>query len=187
MKIDMLAHAALATAAALLAGCGSDADLLALKIELRALKQELEFVREQTEDLAPRVESTERMALQAFDERDAPAGLDCMQEPDRVRRAPVPALAAVCESTVAYTGGQRIRLRIGNPMAARLDRLALTVYAGDGAARGRSAKRLYRELALALAPGEWQSVDIDFDGIDAHDLRELAVRASVGHAALAPR
>ena len=101
--------------------------------------------------------------------------------------APVPALAAVCESTVAYTGGQRIRLRIGNPMAARLDRLALTVYAGDGAAHGRSAKRLYRELALALAPGEWQSVDIDFDGIDAHDLRELAVRASVGHAALAPR
>jgi hypothetical protein len=187
MKINVNAHAAFVAAATLLAGCGSDHDLLAMKIELKALKQELEYVRDHTEDLEPRVQSTEQMALQAFDDRDAPAPLDCQHGSDRELRMRLAALTAFCDGAVAYAGGHRIRLSIGNATAARLDRLSLTLYAGANAARGRSSKRLHHEADVALPPGAWQSIEIDFDGIDAQDLRELAVRANLAAVALAGR
>ena len=187
MKINRSGHAALVTAAALLAGCGNDQDLLAMKIELHALKQELEYVRQHTEDLEPRVQSTEQMALQAFDEREGPARLDCLHGSDGVLPTRLASLTARCEGAVALGGGHRIRLRIGNPTFARLDGLSLTFFAGEGAARGRSMKRLHYAATMGLPPGTSQSIDVDFDGIDADDLRELAVRANVGTIAVAGR
>ena len=78
MKINQAGKTGAITVALALGGCGNGAqDALALKIELTALKQELEFVRSQTEDLDPRVRLAEQMAMQVFDERDAPVRLDC--------------------------------------------------------------------------------------------------------------
>jgi hypothetical protein len=46
------------------AGCAKQTpDLVAMKIEVNALKQELEYLRQQTEELDPRVRSAEQMAL----------------------------------------------------------------------------------------------------------------------------
>jgi hypothetical protein len=46
---------------------------------------------------------------------------------------------------------------------------------------------LHHEADVALPPGAWQSIEIDFDGVDAQDLRELAVRANLAAVALAGR
>jgi len=186
MKIKREAMAGLMTAALALAGCGNGAqDLLALKMELNALKQELEFVRQHAEDLDPRVDAAEQMALQVFDALEAPARLDCARPAPTVLDARVASLTAICSEAVAYDGGYRIRLQVGNPTPARLDGLALTFYAGEDAARGRSARRMHHEARVALAPGAWQTVDVDFDGVDGDAIRELAVRARVAAVALA--
>jgi hypothetical protein len=186
MTIRQAATVGWMTAALAFAGCGNGAqDLLALKIELNALKQELEFVRQHAEELDPRVDAAEQMALQVFDALEAPARLDCEHRAPTVLDARVAILTAVCDEAVAYDGGYRIRLRIGNPMPARLDGVALTLYAGEDAARGRSAQRTHREVRVALPPGAWQAVDVDFDGIDRDAVRELAVRARVATVALA--
>jgi hypothetical protein len=74
MKINQAGKIGTMAIALALGGCGNRAqDALALRIELTALKQELELVRLQTEDLDPRVRLAEQMAMQVFDEREAPA------------------------------------------------------------------------------------------------------------------
>ena len=186
MKINQGANVGVMTAALALAGCGNGAqDLLALKMELNALKQELEFVRQHTEDLDPRVDAAEQMALQVFDALEAPARLDCEHRAPTVLDARVAILTAVCDEAVAYDGGYRIRLQLGNPTPAHLEGLTLTFYAGEDAARGRSARRLYHATRVALPPGAWQTVDVDFDGVDDDSIKELAVRARVATVALA--
>lgn len=176
---------ALAIALAI-AGCTNGApDVLALRLEFNALKQELEFLRQQTEELDPRVRSAEQMALQVFDEREAPVRLDCSHQSTAVLPARVGSVTAVCEEAIEYTGGYRLRLKVGNPMSAHLGGLALTIYAGEDAARGRSDRRLHVETNFALPPGVWKTMDIDFDGLDADAVRDLAVRASVARLALA--
>jgi hypothetical protein len=176
---------ALATALAL-GGCTNGApDVLALKIELNAMKQELEFLRQQTEELDPRVRTAEQMALQVFDERDAPVRLDCSQHSTAVLPARVGAVTAVCEEAIEYAGGYRLRLKVGNPMSAHLGGVALTIYAGEDAARGRSDRRLHVEANVALAPGVWKTIDVDFNGLDAVAVRDLAVRANVATLVLA--
>lgn len=174
------------TTALMLGGCSNGTqDVLALKIELNALKHELEFVRQQTEDLDPRVRSAEQMAMQVFDEREAPVRLDCAQHAPAVLSTRAAMISAVCEDAVRHAGGYTIRLRLGNPMSAHLDGLTLTFYAGEDAARGRSDKRLFHEAKGALAPGAWTTVDVDFAGLDEESVRELAVRANVATIALA--
>jgi hypothetical protein len=186
MKINQAGRVGTMTAALALAGCGNGAqDVLALKIELNALKQELEFVRQHTEELDPRVHTAEQMALQVFDALEAPARLDCVRPAPTVLDARAAFLTAVCDEAVAYDGGYRIRLQLGNPTPAHLDGLTLTFYAGEDAARGRSARRLYHETRVALPPGAWQTVDVDFDGVDDDAIKELAVRARVATVALA--
>lgn len=186
MKINPALNIGAMAMALMLGGCGNGAqDVLALKIELNALKQELEYVRQQTEDLDPRVQSAEQMAMQVFDERDAPVRLDCARQSPAVLPTRVASVAVVCEEAVRTAGGYRLRLKLGNPMSAHLDGLALTFYAGEDAVRGRSDKRLHHEANLALAPGAWKAVDVDFDGLDGESVRDLAVRASVATVALA--
>lgn len=179
-----------AISAALLAGgCGNGAqdDALALKIELNALKRELEYVRQQIEELDPRVQSAEDMAMQLFDEREAPLRLDCVRHTPGVLAARLASLTVICEGTAPSPGGHRIRLMLGNPSPARLDRIALTFYAGDGAARGRSDKRFHHEATASLAPGAWTSLEVELKGLDAGPANELALRGNVTTLALATR
>ena len=186
MKINQAGKTGAMTVALVLGGCGNGAqDALALKIELTALKQELEFVRSQTEDLDPRVRLAEEMAMQVFDEREAPVRLDCAHPSHAVLFTRMASITAVCEEAVGYAGGYRLRLRLGNPMSARIDGLALTFYAGEDAGRGRSARRLHHDANLSLAPGEWKTIDVDFDGLDRESVRDLAVKANVAAIALA--
>lgn len=188
MKINQAGKVGAMATAFALSGCGNGAqDVLALKIELTALKQELEFVRQQAEDLDPRVQAAEQMALQVFDALEAPARLDCARPAPTVLDARVASVTAVCDAAVAYDGGYRIRLQLGNPTPAHLEGLTLTFYAGEDAARGRSARRVYHATRVALPPGAWQTVDVDFDGVDDDSIRELAVRARVATVALARR
>ena len=186
MKINLAAKFAVTAAALVLSGCGGGAqDALALKIELNALKQELEFVRLQTEDLDPRVRLAEQMAMQVFDERDAPVRLDCTHLSPAVLFTRLASITAVCEEAVGYAGGYRLRLRLGNPMSARIDGLTLTFYAGEDAGRGRSARRLHHDANLSLPPGEWRRIDVDFEGLDRESVRDLAAKANVAAIALA--
>jgi hypothetical protein len=186
MKIHQAGKIGAMTIALGLCGCGNGAqDALALKIELTALKQELEYVRLQTEDLQPRVRVAEQMAMQVFDERDAPVRLDCAHHSPAVLSTRAASVTAVCEEAVRHAGGYRIRLKLGNPMSAHLDGLTLTFYAGEDASRGRSDRRLYHEARVALAPGAWKTVDVDFAGLDEESVRELAVRANAATIALA--
>jgi len=177
-------------AALMLIGCsggGPDVDVLAMKIELNALKQELEYVRLQTEDLEPRVSSAERMAIQVLDDRDAPLRLDCARHAPAALPTRLAALTVICEDTLQSADGVRIRLKLGNPTSARLDGVKLTFYAGEGAARGRSDKRLYHEAQVSLAPGSWTSLDVDFAGLEERAASDLAVRAEIGLMALASK
>lgn len=176
-----------AVAAALMfGGCGgTPQDMLAMKIELTALKQELEYLRQQTEDLDPRVSAAEQMAHQVIDERDAPFRLDCARQAPGVLPTRLAGLTVVCEDALAYPGGYRIRLKLGNPTSARLDGVRLTFYAGDGASRGRSHKRLYHEAPVTLRPGAWTSLEIDFAGLDEVSARDLAVRGDIATMTLA--
>jgi hypothetical protein len=186
-----VAAACLVALAPALGGCGSGsddrADVLALKIEVGALKQELEYLRVQTEELDPRVRSAEQMALTVLDEREAPFRLDCEHGRPGALPTRLAYLAAVCEDARPLAGGVRVLLKVGNPTSARLDGLRLTFYAGDGAARGRSEKRLYHEAAVSLNPGAWTVLAIDLAGVDQSTARNLAVRADVGMIALAAR
>lgn len=186
MKINLAGRVGAMTTALVLGGCGNGAqDTLALKIELTALKQELEFVRLQTEDLDPRVRLAEQMAMQVFDERDAPVSLDCARQSPAVLYTRLASISAICEEAVAHAGGYRLRLRLGNPMSARIDGLSLTFYAGEDAERGRSARRLHNDASLSLRPGEWKRIDVDFEGLDRESVRDLAVKANVAAIALA--
>jgi hypothetical protein len=186
MKINPAGKIGALATAVVLGGCGNGAqDALALKIELTALKQELEFVRLQTEDLDPRVRLAEQMAMQVFDERDAPVRLDCAHLSPAVLFTRLASVTAVCEDAVGYPGGYRLRLRLGNPMPARIDGLTLTFYAGEDAGRGLSARRHHHDASLSLPPGEWKTVDVDFEGLDRESVRDLAVKANVAAIALA--
>lgn len=175
-----------AAAALALAGCSQgNADLLAMKIELNALKQELEFVRQQAEELDPRLRTAEQMTLQMIAERAAPAWLDCAGHAPGIVSARLATLTTVCEGAEPSADGFRIRISVGNPTPARIDGVKLTLYAGPGAAQGQSDKRIYHEAQVSLPPGGWESVDVDFAGLDALSARELALRADVASIALA--
>lgn len=188
MKINQAGMIGAMTTGLVLGGCGNGApDVLALKIELNALKQELEFVRQQTEDLDPRVRSAEQMAMQVFDERDAPVRLDCVHRSPAALLTRLAALTAVCDDAIRYPGGYRIHLKLGNPTSARLDGLTLTFYAGDDALHGRAARRLHHEVKAPLPPGAWKTIDVDFDGLDLEAVGDLAVKANVATIALASK
>lgn len=173
---------------AALAGCGAESpDLAAMKIELNALKHELEYLREQTEDLDPRLRTAEQMALQSIDERDSPLVLDCEEGKPGVvvtRLAPV---TVVCEGIEHVEGGDRIRLRLGNPTSGRLDGVYLTLYTGDGAERGRSDTRVHVRATASLPPGAWKTVEVDVPPSNEPVLRDVSVRAQVDAIALAQR
>lgn len=186
MKINQAGKVGAMTAALMLGGCGNGTqDVLALKIELTALKQELEFVRLQTEELDPRVRMAEQMAMQVFDERDAPVRLDCSGLSPAVLYTRLASISAVCEEAVGYAGGYRLRMKLGNPMSARIDGLTLTFYAGEDAEHGRSARRLHHDASLSLPPGEWKRIDVDLEGVDGESVRDLAVKANIAAIALA--
>lgn len=175
-----------AAATLTLAGCSQGSgDMLAMKIELNALKQELEYVRQQAEELDPRLRTAEQMALQMIAERAAPARLDCAEHVPGIVTARLATLTTVCEGAEPSGDGYRIRLSVGNPTAARIDGVKLTLYAGPGAAQGQSDKRLYHEALVSLPPGGWGSIDVDFAGLDALSARELALRADVASIVLA--
>jgi hypothetical protein len=73
----------------------------------------------------------------------------------------------------------KIKLKLGNPTLGRLDRLQRTLYAGPGAAQGRSALRLSYQAMAALPPGFWTSMEIDFPGLDRESVANLAVRGRI--------
>lgn len=175
-----------AAAAFTLAGCSQEApEVLAMRVELNALKAELEYVRQQAEELDPRVRTAEQMAMQTIAERAAPLRLDCADRAPGVVTARLAALATVCDGAEPSADGYRIRLRLGNPTPAQIDGVKLTLYAGDGAAEGHSDRRVYHEAPVSLAPGAWAAVDVDFAGLDAASARNLALRADVASIVLA--
>jgi hypothetical protein len=172
--------------AALLSACGDrKPDLVAMRIELTALKQELELIRQHAEEFEPRLRSAEEFALKFFDERAAAVRLDCLGQKVSVMPTSLATLSIVCEDTRATVGGQRLRLRLGNPTSARLDRLGLTFYGASE--RGQSDHRVHVELATQLPPGSWTRVDVDVPGLGEGDLAELAIRAQVGAMILAQK
>jgi hypothetical protein len=184
--IDQAGRIGAMTALLALVGCGNGTqDVLALKIELTALKQELEFVRLQAEELDPRVRLAEQMAMQVFEERNAPVRLDCAHAAPAVLFTRMASITAVCEQAAGYAGGHRLRLKLGNNMSARVDGLTLTFYAGDDAEGGRFARRLHHDENLTLSPGEWKRIDVDFEGLDGASLRDVSVKANVAAIALA--
>lgn len=173
-------------ALAVLAGCTPQqpADLTAIKLELTALKQEFEFLRDQTEELDPRVRLSEQMALQAIDDREAPSRLDCVKRTVALVPTRLIALPATCDEATKIASGYRLRLKVGNPSAARIEGLQMTLYAGPGASRGRSDKRMFMERSLSLAAGTWTTFEIDFVGIGPAEVNEMAIRTQVERIAL---
>ena len=169
-----------------LMGCSEpQQDVLAMRIELKALKQELEYLRQQTEDLDPRVRSAEQMALQVIDDRDAPNRLDCLDGSPGIVVTPIATLPTLCEGVQRTQHGYKLRLMIGNPTTAWLTGFRLTLYVGDGASAGRSERRLYVESNAALPPGGWRQVEFELVEPDEDALRTLALRARVSGIALA--
>jgi hypothetical protein len=162
-------------------------DVLAMKIELNALKHELEYLRQQTEDLDPRVSFAEQLAQQVIDDRDAPFRLDCIGHTPGIVATRVAALTARCEEAHRTPVGYRLKLNVGNPTSAWLNGVRLTLYAGSGARAGRSERRMYYESNVALPPGGWKSVILEFEGLDDTALSELALRAQISEVALAQK
>lgn len=184
----MLKYCVVLSAALTLSACDKEQqDLVAMKIELQAMKQEMEYLRQQTEELDPRVRSAEQMALQVMDERAAPSRLDCIHHKPGVLVTPVATLITVCEAAVPYAEGVRIKLRLGNPTAGRIDGLKVTFYAGDGASEGRSDLRRYYEASTSVPPGAWELVDVDLYKISEAALSDFALRAQIDTLALVQR
>ena len=164
----------------MLSGCADEnRDLLGVRLELAALKQEMEYIRQQTEELDPRVSNSEQLALQVFDERESPSRLDCVEHKTGIVVTRIATLPAICDGALDYPGGYRIKLKLGNPTLGRLEGLQLTLYAGPGAAQGRSALRLSYRAMAALSPGSWTSLEIDFPGLDRESVANLAVRGRI--------
>jgi hypothetical protein len=163
-----------------LAGCAKQApELVAMKVELNALKQEFEYLRQQTEELDPRVRSAETMALQVLDERDAPLRLDCVTHRPGVLPTRLAPITAVCEEVRGHSSGYTVKLKVGNPTSARLDGVHLTLYAGEGAAQGRSDTRLHYDASTSLPPGVWRAVEIELPKLPEAATGDLAVRAQI--------
>ena len=170
-----------------LTGCSEPTpDVLAMKIELTALKQEVEYLRQQTEDLDPRVRTAEQMALQVIDEREAPYRLDCIGGTPGIVVTPVAILTTRCDGAERTPDGHKLRLNIGNPTTAWLNGVRMTLYAGDGAPAGRSENRMYFEANGVLPPGGWKSVEVEFPGLADEAVGTLTVRARINEVALAP-
>lgn len=171
-----------------LAGCRQDPEhLVALRIELTALKTELRLLRDQAEDLDPRMTTVETMAQQVFDQRDGIVRLDCARRSTEVLPTQFATLTVNCEDASTSADGYRLRLRIGNPTSARLDGLKLTIYAGEGAAKGLSALRVFQAVPTGLPPGSWTSVDVELPFRGAELSQGLAVRAQIDHMTMAQR
>lgn len=188
-----MAHSAmcskwLAISLAVLTGCQPQvpADLTAMKIELTALKREFEYLRDQTEELDPRVRFSEQLALQAIDDREAPSPLDCLTGHLTLMSTRLTALPTVCEGVKKVPNGYRLRLKVGNPTAARIEGLRITVYAGQGAVRGMSEKRTFSEQSVSMAAGAWTPLDIDFFGMEQAELNEMSIRTQIDRIALGP-
>jgi hypothetical protein len=178
----------LLVAGLVLSGCQQNPEpLLALKIELTALKEELRLLRDQAEDLDPRVSMVETMARQVFEERDGIARLDCARRNTEVLPTQFIALTVNCEAAGASAGGYKLRLRVGNPTSARLDGLKLTVYAGEGAGKGLSILRFFHAVPTSLAPGSLTSVEVSLPAGSERMLDDLAVRAQIDHLTMAQR
>jgi hypothetical protein len=172
-------------AVALLAACSrGDPDVLAMKMELHALKHELDYVRQQTEDLDPRVRTAEQLAMQAIDEREAPLALDCAGHRPGMLVTRLATLTAICDGIEPTPDGVRLKLKLGNPTSGRIEGLRLTFYAGEGAAHGRSELRIFQQVRTALAPGTWKPLEIDLTGAPG-GAAEFALRAQVDTIALA--
>jgi hypothetical protein len=168
------------------AGCAKQTpDLVAMKIEVNAMKQELEYLRQQTEELDPRVRSAEQMALQVLDEREAPVPLDCEAHKLGILRTRLAQIAVVCEEVLGHSGGYTVKMKLGNPTSARLDGVHLTLYAGSGAVQGRSDTRMHYETSASLSPGGWRAIEVELPGLPESAIRDLAVRAQVDKIALA--
>lgn len=178
----------LLAAGLVLAGCQQDSEhLVALKIELTALKEELRLLRDQAEDLDPRVSMVETMARQVFEERDGIARLDCARHNTEVLPTQIIALTVNCEEASASAGGYKLRLRVGNPTSARLEGLKLTLYAGEGAAKGLTTLRFFHAVPTGLAPGSWTSVEVNLPIQSEEMLVDLAVRAQVDQMTMAQK
>lgn len=162
----------------------SDPEVLAMKMELHALKHELNYVRQQTEDLDPRVRTAEQLAMQAIDERDAPLALDCVGQRPGMLVTQLATLTAICDSIESTAGGVRVKLKLGNPTSGRVEGLRLTFYAGEGAAHGRSELRVFHQISTALAPGTWKRLEVELADAPS-GAAEFALRAQVDTIALA--
>ena len=185
---QMLKAIALVAILLALSGCADRTpDLSAVKMELAALRQEMEYIRYQTEELDPRVSNSEQMALQVINDHESPSRLDCVEHKAGIVVTRIATLPAICDSTLDYPGGHRIRLKLGNPTSGRLEGLRLTVYAGPGAAQGRSALRISYRAVAALLPGSWTPLEIDFPGLDRESVTNLAVRGQVEEIVLGRR
>jgi hypothetical protein len=115
-------------------------------------------------------------ALQMIDERESPSRLDCVEHKTGIVVTRIATLPAICDGILDYAGGYKIKLKLGNPTLGRLEGLQLTLYAGPGAAQGRSALRLSYQAVAALSPGSWTLLEIDFPGLDRASIANLAVR-----------
>lgn len=176
---------AMAVALTALAGCGEEPrELLAMKIELSALKQELEYLRQQTEDLDPRIRNAEQMALQVFDEREAPLRLDCAGHRAGVLQTRLAPIAVVCTEFSSIAAGARISLKLGNPTSGRLDGVRLTVYSAD---EDSADIRTHAETTASLPPGQWRSFDIDLPAAPNGASKQIALRAQIDTISLAQR
>lgn len=171
-----------------LAGCSeSKPDVLAMKIELNALKHELEYLRQETEDLDPRVRLAEQVALQVMDERDAPFRLDCIRRNPGLVATRVATLTTRCEEVHRTPVGYRLKLNLGNPTSAWLNGMRVTLYAGSGAYAGRSERRMYLESAASLPPGGSTPVILEVAGLDDEAIAELALRVQIKEIELAQK
>lgn len=185
MSLRLAATLTLCAVALLLGACGrGDQEVLAMKMELHALKHELDYVRQQTEDLDPRVRAAEQLAMQAIDERDAPLALDCAGHRPGMLVTRLATLTAICDSIESTAAGVRVKLKLGNPTSGRIEGLRLTFYAGEGAAHGRSELRVSHQISTALAPGTWKPLEVDLAGTPG-GVAEFALRAQVDTIALA--
>jgi hypothetical protein len=180
----------MATAVALLAltGCGDEpSSLVAMRMELSALKQELEYLREQAEELDPRIRNAEEMALQVFDNREAPLRLDCAGHRAGVLQTRLAPITVVCTDLTSTGAGLRVSLKLGNPTSGRLDGVRVTLYLGEGAGRGRADIRSHHETTTSLPSGQWRMLEIDVPGVPDGGSKEIALRAQIDSISLVQR
>jgi Protein of unknown function (DUF3251). len=164
--------------AAFSAGCTSAQSSASSDSQLIAMKEELLAIKDQLSDLQEKQQQDDLKHL--FEDLDRVAYLQPGDSGYSVVRYDLGTLTIRIADVAPYANGSKVALRLGNPLYSTVEGLKAKIEWGradeNGSPDHESVKSKEVTLNESLRPGAWTTVPIVLDGIPPTDLGFVRIR-----------